>query len=126
MVVLSIFFSLLACGEAAGRPELCADAHAETIRLSGTVGIDSSGAYVFKGTNHSAEGRGSGTYLHPCSSELADYLNSAYDASLHLRRAPPAEEAFWVTIEGSYLTDHLLDPSQASHFAVRWVALGPE
>jgi hypothetical protein len=93
------------------------------INLKGVLSIDSKGAFLFKGMNYSDEGRGSATYLIPHDEGLKEYVQSHYDAYLHLRNI---EEQFFILIEGKYLTDNLIDSADSNSFLFNFIGLMDE
>ncbi|MBL4650189.1 MAG: hypothetical protein JKY03_10690 [Aureispira sp.] len=93
------------------------------ISLKGVLNIDSKGAFLFKGINYSDEGRGSATYLIPLDEDLKEYVQSHYDAYLHLRNI---EEQFFISIEGKYLTDNLINSTDSTSFLFNFIALMDE
>jgi hypothetical protein len=90
------------------------------IRLKGVLSISSKGKLLFKGLNYAAENRGSATYLIPEDEDLKTYIESHYDAYLHLRNL---KEPFFILIEGNYLTDNLINSKDSTSFLFNFVAL---
>jgi hypothetical protein len=90
------------------------------LSLKGTLSINSKGALLFKGLNYAAEGRGSATYLIPQDAQLKKYVESHYDAYLHLKNL---KEPFFILIQGKYLTDNLLHSEDSTSFLFNFVAL---
>jgi hypothetical protein len=90
------------------------------ITLKGILNINSKGAFLFKGINYANEGRGSASYLIPYDNDLKNYVQSHYDAHLHLRNL---DEPFFVLIEGKYLTDNLINSEDSTSFLFNFVAL---
>ena len=95
--------------------ELCEQLNNDSLQtLKGTININSKNDIVFDDSKNRNQWQKK-THLIPCSNDLKNYIMSAYDSYLYLKKF---DEKFWVSVEGKYTTPNTLDnlPKFIFHF----------